>query len=107
MFLCATHPEPQNCCAIEYSLHSLDGAAAVLSSNKAFPSRVTVKEKAQKHFKSLCRRLYRIMAHCFHHHRDTFDLLEAETHTSTRFRKLVTTYSLMDEASLNELIPEQ
>ena len=39
IFLCAAHNPPKECPAIDYTRHTLDGAACLLNSNKYFPSR--------------------------------------------------------------------
>ena len=39
IFLCAAHKTPKECSAIDYTRHTLDGAACLLNSNKYFPSR--------------------------------------------------------------------
>ncbi|CAF4378116.1 unnamed protein product, partial [Adineta steineri] len=39
IFLCAAHKNPKECPAIDYTRHTLDGAASLLNSNKYFPSR--------------------------------------------------------------------
>lgn len=39
IFLCAAHKTPKECTAIDYTRHTLDGAACLLNSNKYFPSR--------------------------------------------------------------------
>lgn len=41
IFLCAAHKTPKECAAIDYTRHTLDGAACLLNSNKYFPSRYT------------------------------------------------------------------
>ncbi len=43
IFLCAAHKTPKECPAIDYTRHTLDGAACLLNSNKYFPSRVAIK----------------------------------------------------------------
>ena len=50
IFLCAAHKTPKECPAIDYTRHTLDGAACLLNSNKYFPSRVSIKvcEMSQK-----------------------------------------------------------
>lgn len=40
IFLCAAHKAPKECPAIDYTRHTLDGAACLLNSNKYFPSRL-------------------------------------------------------------------
>lgn len=56
IFLCAAHKAPKECPAIDYTRHTLDGAAALLNSNKYFPSRVTIKESSVAKLGSVCRR---------------------------------------------------
>ena len=64
------------CSAIDYTRHTLDGAASLLNSNKYFPSRVTIKESSIAKIGSVCRRVYRIFSHAFYHHRQIFDQFE-------------------------------
>ncbi|KAI7823622.1 Mob1/phocein, partial [Gamsiella multidivaricata] len=75
-YYCATHPTPRECCAIDYLTHTLDGASALLNNIKFFPSRICVPEGSVKNFQSIARRLYRIFAHAYFHHRDIFDAFE-------------------------------
>ena len=37
--LCSDAPDLQQCCAIDYILHTVDSATALLNSPRAFPSR--------------------------------------------------------------------
>ena len=37
-FLCAAHPQPRECCAIDYIVHQINGFAALLNSD-FFPNR--------------------------------------------------------------------
>ena len=76
LYLCAAHPQPQNCCAMDYTFHTLDGATSLLNSNKYFPSRMAIPNSSLKHFQSIARRLYRIFAHAWWHHRDVFEEFE-------------------------------
>ncbi|KAG8271661.1 MOB member 4, phocein [Homalodisca vitripennis] len=45
IFLCAAHKTPKECPAIDYTRHTLDGAACLLNSNKYFPSRYHIRSK--------------------------------------------------------------
>jgi Mob1/phocein family len=82
-YLCASHPQPRECCAIDYLTHTLDAAEALLSSTWAFPSRVNVKAAtAMPHFCNLARRLYRALSHAWKHHPEIYK--EFETKTATR-----------------------
>ncbi|KAI9598464.1 Mob1/phocein [Syncephalis fuscata] len=77
LFLCAAHLQPQACCAIDYAFHTLDGATSLLNSHKYFPSRLSIMNSSLKHFQSIARRLYRIFAHAWYHHREEFNSFEA------------------------------
>lgn len=100
IFLCAAHKQPNECPAIDYTRHTLDGAASLLNSNKYFPSRVTIKESSVAKLGSVCRRVYRIFSHAYYHHFQIFDDFERETHLCKRFSKFVTMYELMPKESL-------
>ena len=65
IFLCAAHKTPKECPAIDYTRHTLDGAACLLNSNKYFPSRVSIKESSVAKLGSVCRRIYRIFSHAY------------------------------------------
>ncbi|BFG04128.1 MOB kinase activator-like 4 [Drosophila madeirensis] len=100
IFLCAAHKTPKECPAIDYTRHTLDGAACLLNSNKYFPSRVSIKESSVTKLGSVCRRVYRIFSHAFFHHRRIFDEFEAETYLCHRFTHFVTKYNLMSKENL-------
>ena len=70
-----TLPHPQ-CSAIDYTLHTLHGAASLLNSNKYFPSRITIKETSIPRLSSVARRIYRIFSHAYFHHRALYDQFE-------------------------------
>ncbi|CAB4056730.1 MOB kinase activator-like 4,MOB-like protein phocein [Lepeophtheirus salmonis] len=95
IFLCAAHKTPKECPAIDYTRHTLDGAACLLNSNKYFPSRISIKECFVAKLASVCRRVYRIFSHAYFHHRVLFDAFEAETHLCRRFTTYVVKYDLM------------
>ena len=89
IFLCAAHRTPQECSAVDYTRHTLDGAACLLNSNKYFPSRVTIKDSSLSKLSSICRRIYRIFSHAYYHHRDLFDDFESRTCLCRRFTAFV------------------
>lgn len=95
IFLCAAHKNPKECSAIDYTRHTLDGAAALLNNNRYFPSRITIKESSLAKIGSICRRIYRIFSHAYFHHRSIFDKFEEETFLCKRFTKFVLEYQLM------------
>ncbi|KAK3609320.1 hypothetical protein CHS0354_026240 [Potamilus streckersoni] len=100
IFLCAAHKTPKECPAIDYTRHTLDGAACLLNSNKYFPSRVSIKESSVAKLGSVCRRVYRIFSHAYFHHRTLFDEYENETALCKRFTSFVMKYSLMSKDNL-------
>lgn len=100
IFLCAAHKDPKECSALDYTLHTLHGAATLLNSNKHFPSRFDIKESSIQRLSSVARRVYRIFAHTYFHHRSLFDEFEAETHLCRRFTRFVTKYELMSKENL-------
>ncbi|KAI9144238.1 MOB kinase activator-like 4-like protein [Paraphysoderma sedebokerense] len=94
-YLCAAHPTPQACPAIDYTVHTLDGCGAILNSNKYFPSRISVPDSSKSQFQNMTRRLYRIFAHAFFHHRQIFDEFENDTALYGRFLELSMQYQLI------------
>ncbi|XP_037645426.1 MOB-like protein phocein isoform X3 [Sebastes umbrosus] len=100
IFLCAAHKTPKECPAIDYTRHTLDGAACLLNSNKYFPSRVSIKESSVAKLGSVCRRIYRIFSHAYFHHRQIFDKYENETFLCHRFTRFVMKYNLMSKDNL-------
>lgn len=100
IFLCAAHKTPKECPAIDYTRHTLDGAACLLNSNKYFPSRVSIKESSVAKLGSVCRRVYRIFSHAYFHHKNLFDEFEEETSLCRRFTVFVLKYNLMPKDNL-------
>ncbi|KAG7253384.1 hypothetical protein CRUP_013408, partial [Coryphaenoides rupestris] len=85
------HPDDRygTCPAIDYTRHTLDGAACLLNSNK-----VSIKESSVAKLSSVCRRIYRIFSHAYFHHREIFDAYENETFLCHRFTRFVMKYYL-------------
>lgn len=104
-YLCAAHRKPQDCAAIDYMMHTIDGSTALLTNAKHFSSRREVLPSSAKHFQSMARRLYRIFAHVYYHHKHVFDEVEAETHLCARFSHFVTKFRLMSPSML--LVPQE
>ncbi|KJH52868.1 Mob1/phocein family protein [Dictyocaulus viviparus] len=108
IFLCAAHKDPKECTAIDYTRHTLDGAASLLNSNIYFPSRIKIKESSLSKLGSVCRRVYRIFSHAYFHHGQLFDEFENGTHLCKRFTIFVTKYNLMaQEHLIVPILPSQ
>ncbi|KAI0072065.1 Mob1/phocein [Panus rudis PR-1116 ss-1] len=106
LYLCVAHGNEsatEQCCAIDYILHTLDSATALLNSPRAFPSRLSIPPTSHRHFSSLARRLGRIFAHAYYHHRETFEQAEAESSLYARFLALTSKFDLVPSEFL--LIP--
>ncbi|TFK68541.1 Mob1/phocein [Pluteus cervinus] len=98
LYLCVAHGDggaTEQCCAIDYILHTLDSATALLNSPRAFPSRLRIPEASRRHFSSLARRLGRIFAHAYFHHREAFEQAEVESSLYARFLALASKFDLV------------
>ncbi|KAI0305277.1 Mob1/phocein [Multifurca ochricompacta] len=98
MYLCVAHGNDgamEQCCAIDYILHTVDSATALLNSPRAFPSRISIPAPSHRHFGSLARRLGRIFAHAYFHHREVFEQAEAESSLYSRFLALTCKFDLV------------
>lgn len=99
-YLCAVHDPPQSCCAIDYSCHTLDHAATILTSSRYFPSRLNLTAQGGKHLSSIFRRLYRIFAHAWFQHRGVFWEVEGEWGLYLFFKTVSERYNLIPEDNL-------
>ncbi|KAK6331071.1 hypothetical protein TWF718_003259 [Orbilia javanica] len=99
-YLCAVHDPPRSCCAMDYSVHTLDHAASTLCSTKHFPSRLNINANGTKQLSSIFRRLYRIFAHAWFLHRSVFWDVENEHGLYVFFRTVSDKYSLIPEDNL-------
>lgn len=102
-FLCAVHEQPKSCCAIDYCCHTLDWAANTVTSQKIFPSRLSLgsgdgnedNHAGVKHLTNIFRRLHRIFAHAWFQHREVFWRIEGETGLYVLFKTVCDTYDLL------------
>ncbi|KIN08268.1 hypothetical protein OIDMADRAFT_37498 [Oidiodendron maius Zn] len=102
-FLCAVHETPKSCCAIDYCCHTLDWATNIVTSQKIFPSRLslaagdTVDDRGAgvKHLVSIFRRLHRIFAHAWYQHREVFWRVEGQTGLYVLFKTVCDNYDLL------------
>lgn len=100
-YLCAVHDPPKSCCAIDYCCHTLDWAAMILTSQKHFPSRLTLgsdsagKQAAERHITNIFRRVYRIFAHGWFQHRQIFWTVEGKWGHYAFFKAVCDVYALI------------
>ena len=90
LFLCASHGTPQTCSALDYIVHTVEWSSNMLNSSKIFPSRykkikelkpiirISIPENSLKQMHNIARRLYRIFAHTWHHHKELFSEYEVK-----------------------------
>uniref|UniRef100_A0A6U6A1S7 Uncharacterized protein n=2 Tax=Guillardia theta TaxID=55529 RepID=A0A6U6A1S7_GUITH len=104
MYLCAAHKQPQECSAIDYIIHTLDGTCALLNSNKWFPWNARIPSSSLKYFQSITRRLYRVLSHCFFHHKEIFEDFEKNNHLCLRFVAFAKAHDLIPPKLL--IIPQ-
>ncbi|KFY07649.1 hypothetical protein V492_06959 [Pseudogymnoascus sp. VKM F-4246] len=102
-FLCAVHESPKSCCAIDYCCHTLDWATNIVTSQKIFPSRLSLtsgdvmddKSTGVKHLTNIFRRLHRIFAHAWFQHKGVFWQVEGQTGLYVLFKTVCDNYELL------------
>lgn len=102
-FLCAVHDSPKSCCAIDYCCHTLDWATNIVTSQKIFPSRLSLgagdamddRGAGVKHLVNIFRRLHRIFAHAWYQHREVFWRVEGQTGLYVLFKTVCDNYDLL------------
>ena len=94
IFMCAAHKGAESCSAIDYMIHTLDSATAIIHGSN-FSSRVAIPADATQHLLNIVRRLYRFFAHTFFHHKDIFDEFEREMHLCARFTHFTKMFKMM------------
>lgn len=87
---------------MDYSCHTLDWAANTLTSQKHFPSRLTLgsegsggKQAAERQITNIFRRAYRIFAHAWFQHRRVFWSIERKTGHYILFKTVCDVYALI------------
>lgn len=105
LYMCAAHKQPQECSAIDYMIHSLDHSTGIIQNSNNFNSRVTIPASSTKHLNNIVRRLYRLFAHTYFHHKEVFDEFEAEMHLCARFTQFARTCKMMSHDLF--IIPEE
>ena len=103
-YLCAVHDPPKSCCAIDYCCHTLDWAANILTSQKHFPSRLTLgsdaaggSQQSVRQLANIFRRVYRMFAHAWFQHRQVFWNVEANEGLYIFFKTVCDVYNLILE----------
>ena len=103
-YLCAVHDPPKSCCAIDYTCHTLDWAGDTLTSQKHFPSRLSLggdgpiaTQQAERQITNIFRRTYRIFAHAWFQHRQLYWKVENQEGLYIFFKTVCDYYSLIEK----------
>jgi hypothetical protein len=102
-YLCAVHDPPKPCCAIDYCCHTLDWTNHVLTSQKNFPSRMSLGadsgsgHQQLRQLTNIFRRVYRIFAHAWFQHRDMYWKVELKSGLYVFFKTVCDVYNLIPE----------
>ncbi|KAI4213606.1 MAG: hypothetical protein LQ351_003830 [Letrouitia transgressa] len=105
-YLCAVHDPPKSCCAIDYCCHTMDWAANQLTSQKNFPSRLTLghegaggSQQGIRVLTNVFRRVYRIFAHAWFQHRQIFWDVEGNKGLYMFFKTVCDVFNLIPQES--------
>lgn len=111
-FLCAAHDPPKDCAAIDYTTHTLNWAADVVSRRnfaKTFNTSddsITEEQTANiKQIANIFRRLYRIFVHAWFEHSEVFWEVENNTGLYKLFKTVCDMYDLLPQEAF-QLPPE-
>ena len=105
LFICAAHSDNQGCSAIDYMIHALDNATAMIHNSNNFSSRIAIPQSSTSHLMMIVRRLYRLFAHTYFHHRDIFEEFEGEMHLCARFTHFARRFQMISAEHF--LIPDE
>ncbi len=102
-FLCAAHVPPQECCALDYCCHTIEKATQFLQNTTLFPGRMDVPAKSAEQFASQIRRLFRVLLHGFHAHREIFKQFESKYFLTKRFVVFARRFQFLDDDTLGQI----
>lgn len=104
-FLCPCHPLPTVCCAADYVAHTLEAATQVLTSEQWFAPGAAPAAGCRQVFTSTARRLNRVLAHAWFHHRPVFLAHEQAHGTAAAFLALAQQHQWLEPRS--RLLPPE
>jgi len=87
--------------AMSEAIGVLDGVTTTLTSEKYFPSRVTVQDASMRKLPGLARKLYKVFEYAHDNHAAEFQSFEEEHHLCARFHTFAEKYSYMDPDDLD------
>ena len=103
-YLCAVHDPPKSCSAIDYCCHTLNWAGDTLTSQKHFPSRLTLgtevtggSQQGVRQLTNIFRRVYRMFAHAWFQHRSVFCDVEGREGLYVFYKSVCDFYNLIPE----------
>jgi hypothetical protein len=94
-FLCASHPKPIDCPAMDYAYHTLDTIQCLITNPSFYPSREYVPDKRYSAYPNMCKRVYKTLAHASYVHPDVYLKFENEYILCSRFVDFCLQFKLM------------
>ncbi|RKP22074.1 Mob1/phocein [Rozella allomycis CSF55] len=94
LYLCASHPIPKECSALDYVVHTVDQAVSTLISSKIFPKRSGLDPNVKPHLENISRRILRIFRHAWSNHREIFVQFESQYFLYERLFELNKKYGI-------------
>ncbi|KAI8914633.1 Mob1/phocein [Gorgonomyces haynaldii] len=99
IYHCAAHGDPTQCCAIDYCAHTLDQASVILT-HKNMDDIQSGHLRLVKELQQIFRRMYRILAHAYFHHRDLYLEFETQRSLHARVVKMARHFELLSENTI-------
>jgi hypothetical protein len=101
-FRCMVHPNKGglDCCAIDYFTHNLDTFQCLLTNLSFYPDRNNIQGRSALAFPQMFKRIHRMIAHIYHHHKDLFNKYEEKYRLNERFPSFCRKYNLIDKKDI-------
>jgi hypothetical protein len=101
-FRCMVHPPKSglDCCAVDYFIHNLDTFQNILGNQSFYPDRSNIKGKGPLAFPQMFKRIHRMIALIYHHHKDLFNKYEEKYSLNERFLLFCKKYNLIDKKGI-------
>jgi hypothetical protein len=101
-FRCMVDPNKNGfeCCPVDYFTHNLETFQNILSDRTYYPDRTNIKGKCVLAFPQMCKKIHKIIAHIYHHHKNLFNKYEEKYHLNERFLLFCRKYNLIDKKDI-------
>jgi hypothetical protein len=101
-FGCMVHPGKNGfeCCPVDYFIHNLDTFQTLLTNPSFYPDKSDIQRKGVLAFPSIFKRIHRMIAHIYHHHKNLFNKYEEKYRLNDRFLLFCKKYNLIDKKDI-------